>query len=166
MGERGASRRERGASERGASERGASERGASERGASERGAKRAGSEASGERASGERASGERASGERANASRASGERVNASGSERERERASERELVASGREQACVSLGCERAALAPLVWEEVAASRWLLRDGGDSAVDEGWVARRIRDDVASATFRRWLGGEAAARGWR
>jgi len=28
------------------------------------------------------------------------------------------------------------------------------------------VARRIRDDVASATFRRWLGGEAAARGWR
>jgi len=27
------------------------------------------------------------------------------------------------------------------------------------------VARRIRDYVASATFRRWLGGEAAARGW-
>ena len=75
-------------------------------------------------------------------------------------------------------------ASAPLrLLEEVAASRWLLRDGGDSAVDEGWVARRIRDDVASATFRRWLGGdggcervalapstrvgaEAAAAGWR
>jgi len=154
-----------------------SERGASERelasGERASGELTSGERASGEQASGELASGERVSGERASGERASGERASASGSQRgasEREAgergASERELVASGRERACGRLGCERAALAPLVWEEVAAGRWLLRDGGDSAVDEDWVARRIRDDVASATFRRWLGGEAAARGWR